>query len=1029
MSEANEEVVGMVVKLAAESTDFQNQMSTLNRQMKVLQSDYKASASSSKDFDKTMEGLSTKSKYLNDAIKTQQSILDAHATKVEKSKQRLSELANEQLSLKSKLDSTKSSYEEVVRLYGEESEQAQKLSAELKELQAQYDKNNDKVNATTRTVDNQTISYNNARATMGNLETQLRETTQSMDQLGNESQQTGQEVNSVGGSTNPFSQFTGGVKDALGQTKVFGVSLGDLGGALTGAIDPTTLLAGAVAGATAAFTQFVMEGLKKAVQAIGEFIKSSMELGESFEAQMSKVEAISGSSNSEMVALTNSAREMGKQSVYSAKEAAQGLEYMALAGWKADESIKGLPNVLNLASAAGMDLGKASDIVTDYLTAFGMQVEDSTRLVDVMAYAMSNSNTNVEQLGEAYKNCAATCTTFGLGVEEATAWLSKMADAGIKGGEAGTALNSVLARLYGQNARTNKAMQEYGMSMYDANGKSKPFTQTMGEMEEKMKTMTDQERNVFLQRVAGTQQLSAFSTMLRATSSEVANFTNQLENSNGTAARMAQIMNDNIAGIKKNINSRVEDIKISISTALEPLYSMVLKTFEMITNSFSNIMRPIGDLINAILSPIKTIYNSIMSIIELFNDKIMPIMNGPLTMITSLLRAIGTIISTICSIAVMGISEVLNALQPIISVIEWISSKIGEFADFIARKMNQVSGTIFTAVDEAKESIKTKSQEAIDILVEKYANANNLTQEEMNKLKSNVQETVDKINDSMSGFGEKPIEEFNNIAEACGLATDTVWSSFEEMYNSIKELDDETFSQIQASAEKYKGEFEAVMGAVDEYESDMLKKKMDKWDETHTHMADSANKYAKRAQYEYEQQEKLANRTADTREKLNKQYTSKLESEFKKQQQIQSNNIVDNTKNYQKDYSEFAKNEENKTRKLQDEANKRSKLNSGNGSTGIISSMFSGIMTGIRGYATGTNNHPGGLAIVGEQGPELANFPKGMSVSTHTDTAGMLKNANTDVVSEISSLRSDVRSLTSMLRSNAMNEAAIIGLK
>lgn len=331
MSEANEEVIGMVVKLASESTDFQSQMSTLNRQMKVLQSDYKASASASADFDKTMEGLSTKSKYLNDAIKTQQSILDAHAAKVEKSKQRLSELANEQLSLKSKLDSTKSSYEEVVRLYGEESEQAQKLSAELKELQTQYDKNNDKVNATTRTIDNQTISYNNARATMGNLETQLRETTQSMDQLGNESQQTGQEVNSVGGSTNPFSQFTGGVKDALGQTKVFGVSLSDLGGALTGAVNPTTLLSGVVAGATAAFTQFVVQGISRALDAMKEFIKASLDLGTGFQAQMSKVEAISGAAGSAVNDLTDAARQMGKDSVYSAQEAAQGLEYMALA--------------------------------------------------------------------------------------------------------------------------------------------------------------------------------------------------------------------------------------------------------------------------------------------------------------------------------------------------------------------------------------------------------------------------------------------------------------------------------------------------------------------------------------------------------------------------------------------------------------------------------------------------------------------------------------------------------------------------
>ncbi len=231
MAESHEEVIGMVVKLAAESTDFQNQMSTLNRQMKVLQSDYKATASSSKDFENTMAGMTAKSDYLNNALKTnqmstlnrqmkvlqsdykatassskdfentmagmtaksdylnnalktQQSIVEAHSTRLEKSKQRLADLAEGQIQLKSKLDSTKSSYEEVVKLHGEESEEAQKLASELKDLQAQYDKNNDKVNALSRTIDNQTISYNNARSTLSTLEGQLKETEQAMEEMG-----------------------------------------------------------------------------------------------------------------------------------------------------------------------------------------------------------------------------------------------------------------------------------------------------------------------------------------------------------------------------------------------------------------------------------------------------------------------------------------------------------------------------------------------------------------------------------------------------------------------------------------------------------------------------------------------------------------------------------------------------------------------------------------------------------------------------------------------------------------------------
>lgn len=1030
MAQGNEEVIGMVVKLAAESTGFQEEMSSLNRQMKVLQSEYKATSSTSKNFESTMEGMTAKSEYLNNALKTQQSIVDAHATRLEKSKQRLSELAEAQMQLKAKLDSTKASLDEAVRLHGEESQEAQKLSSELKELQAQYDQNNTRVNALSRTIDNQSISYNNARSTLNNFEGQLRDTETAMQQMGNASDDVNNDMNNLRGTGNPFSQFTGGVKDALGQTKIFGVSLGDIGGALTGAINPTTLLAGAVAGATEAFTQFIIEGIQKAIQAIGEFIKQTVDLGNQFQAQMSKVEALSGATGSSVVKLTDAARKMGKESVYSAKEAAQGLEYMALAGWSAEDSIKGLPDVLNLAASSGMELGRASDIVTDYLTAFGMQIEDTTRLVDVMAYAMSHSNTDTDQLGEAYKNCAATCATFGLNVEETTSWLAKMADAGIKGGEAGTALNSVLSRLYGQNEKTNKAMQQYGLSMYEANGKAKPFTQTMQELEDAMKDMTEQQQFAFLRSVAGTQQLSAFSTMLRASAKEAGNFAKELENSAGSAEKMARVMNNNVEGLKKSINSKMEDIKLSIYTAIEPIISMVLKVVETITNSVSNFMKPIGDFIGALLTPIKEIFNAIMDIFQILNNKFSELNSGVLRIITSTLQVIGQIIGDLCNLIVGAVEIVSSLLDPIINVIDTICGAIGRIGDAISGVINTFTSKVGSFIDEVSNKINEKHNEMIDGMVTKYAEANNLTKEQTEQLRNEVLSKFDEMNGGISKAFEKlnseSSESFKNIAEACGESTDKVWESFEEMYKAIQELDDETYSELKASAEKYKGEFEGVMGAVDDYESDMLKKKMDKWESTHKSMEGTLSWYTKRAEYEAEQQEKISSRTADTRERINKQYTSKLEVEFKKQQQVQESNISDNAKNYQKDYSEFAKNEEAKTKKLQDEVNKRKKMESSSSTGGILSGLKTAFK--IPGYAVGTSNHPGGLAIVGERGPELANIPRGTSVATHNDTSNMLRNANIDVVNEVSGLRSDVNRLINQIARNSREQTALLGL-
>lgn len=374
---------------------------------------------------------------------------------------------------------------------------------------------------------------------------------------------------------NTTNQAQGGVKslgtafmDAVKNTKVFGISLGDI----CGGLDSATLASGVLGGAMGALVtmgvQVAIQAFTQLISVMKEFIVQTFEVGVAFQAQMSKVAAISGATNKEFEELVKGARKFGAETVFSATEAAQALEYTSLAGWNVQESMDGLPGILNLAAAASMDLGKASDIVTDYLTAFGLEVKESTRLADVMAYAMSNSNTNVEQLGEAYKNSASTARAFGLSVEEATAWLSKMADAGVKGGEAGTALNSVLARLYGQNKMATDAMTAYGLSMYEANGKAKSFTQVMGEMQGAMTRMTEAEKNSFLRDVAGTNQLAAFTTMLAASADEVTRFTSELENATGTSERMAKTMTDNIDGLQKAIGSKFESIQLHISVGL-----------------------------------------------------------------------------------------------------------------------------------------------------------------------------------------------------------------------------------------------------------------------------------------------------------------------------------------------------------------------------------------------------------------------------------------------------------------------------
>lgn len=830
----------------------------------------------------------------------------------------------------------------------------------------------------------------------------------------------GQTGTSATGATTGIGSFTSALTGGLSHVNIFGTNLGTLATAFGGSEMAAVAMGTAIGSVAVAGVLAGIKAIKELSAACVDFVKDSVKVGISFQHQMSVVQAISGEGAAGLTTLTNAARQFGKDTVFSATQAAQAMEYTALAGWSAQESIEGLPGILNLAAASNMDLAKASDIVTDYLTAFGMQVSESTKLADIMAYAMSNTNTNTLQLGEAYKSCAATCTAFGVSVEEGTAWLGMLANAGIKGSEAGTALNAVLARMYGETKTANKEMQKYGLTMYESNGKAKNFTTVMGELQEAMAGMTDQEQALFLKGVAGVNHLSDFATMAAVSADEVKGLTTELENCAGTSEKMAKTMTDNIWGLQKSIGSKVESIKLSIFNAIEPMITMGLKLVETFTSVLSDVLKPFGDYLNAFVAPVKEIFVAIMDIIQIVSSKLVPIISGPLRIMTTILQGIAQLVRTIAQGVVDAVDTIMGVFEPIQGGLDGICEGIQKVFDFLSNTIGKVITIIIdlintfvvtcTSAGERFENMMNDGLLAYFRMTESEANA-------WNKLLSDAWQltgmSAEEANQAIINMGFKTSETlkeqvestFKTIAEVCGESTDKVWESFEEMYEAIQELDDETYSELKASAEDYKDEFSSVMDAVDDYESDMLKKKLKKWDETHKSMEGTQNWFIKRAQYAAEQEEKISARTADTREKLNKQYTNKLENEFKKQQLIQSNNIVDNTKNYQKDYAEFAKNEEAKTRKLEEETKKRKETASAFVSwatAGAGNGRYVADITGVSGwgnsdirgaYANGTDYVPStGSYLVGERGPEIVTLRQGSSVTPNHELGGNTTN-------------------------------------
>lgn len=340
--------------------------------------------------------------------------------------------------------------------------------------------------------------------------------------------------------------------------------------------DQWTVLKGTLANLASDTLQKLGRGLKNIVSDV-------IRTGESFSASMSEVGAISGATAEELQQLEDAARLYGSTTRYSATEAADALKYMALAGWNAQQSIDGLPAVLNLAAASGMDLGKASDIVTDYITAFGLSVDDASRFVDIMSYAMSNSNTTTEMLGEAYKNCAATAHSMGISVEEVTAVLMTMANAGVKGGEAGTTLNTLMTRLATDTKGCASALKEYGVEVYDAEGSMNSLSDILSGMVGVWDTLTQEQQANLSKMIAGTNQYAGFQTVMQGMSKAAKDagmsfddYTKALESCDGTAQKMASTMSDNLSGDMKAMQSALDELKLKIfDDAEQPLRNIV----------------------------------------------------------------------------------------------------------------------------------------------------------------------------------------------------------------------------------------------------------------------------------------------------------------------------------------------------------------------------------------------------------------------------------------------------------------------
>lgn len=319
----------------------------------------------------------------------------------------------------------------------------------------------------------------------------------------------------------------------------------------------------------ATLANLAADAIMRAVDGIKNLVGNVIELGQNFTSTMSEVSAISGATGEDFEKLEACAREYGATTVFSASNAAEALKYMSLAGWDADQSTSALGGVLNLAAASGMELGAASDMVTDYLSAFAMEAGDAAYFADLLSYAQSHSNTTAEALGEAYKNCAANLNAAGQDVETVTSLLEGMANQGYKGSEAGTAMAAIMRDI--TNGMKDGAIKigETSVAVMDAQGNFRDLTDILTEVEAATNGMGDAERAVALSSTFTADSTKGLNLILNEGMDNIAGYEEELRGASGSAEEMANIMDDNLSGDVAAMNSAFEELGLKIYDALE----------------------------------------------------------------------------------------------------------------------------------------------------------------------------------------------------------------------------------------------------------------------------------------------------------------------------------------------------------------------------------------------------------------------------------------------------------------------------
>ena len=800
MANSNESTL----KLKADISGLKQGIAEANRQIKLANSQFDAAASAMDDWNRSADGLTSKINQLETVYEQENRKLELLRQQYELTAQAYGANSREAENLQIKINRQQTVINNTAR-------DIETYRSRLHDLETAASSAGNSVGNSGGAFEQLSAKIKEQENELAGLKDRYKEYVLSGDQASDEAQELARQIQELSGELNANRQRMSEADNAADELTDSLDDVGDGSESAVGGIDAFKVALG----------NLVSDGIKMAINAIKDFVKESLEIGKNFDAQMSKVGAISGATGEELEQLSEKAEEMGATTKFTATEAGQAFEYMAMAGWKPHEMLEGIDGVMSLAAASGEDLATTSDIVTDALTAFGYGAEDAGHFADVLAVASSNANTNVGMMGETFQYVAPVAGALGYTAEDVAESIGFMANAGIKSSNAGTTLRSIMTRLSTDAGASSKSLgalgtltEKLGVQFYNADGSARDFNDVIEEARAAWQGLTDEEQTNYAKKIAGQNAISGWMALMNASADDVTKLEDALVNCDGAADAMAETMLDNLAGDMTLLDSKIEGIQLALYKKFEPALRTGAAALDKLADGLSWFIEN-GSPIIGIITSVGTAIGAFM--IYLKREAIVTAFTAAITGVKTAFLGLNAVM------AANPIGIVIAAVSALVAAFVYFWNTSEEFRNFWIGLWDEIQKTATKYIDAVVsaftgvwDGIKEGAKAAGDYFSDVWSGVKEFFVGFWGEIQKTVTKYIDAVVSAFTGVWDYFSDLWSRVSGFIKLKSSLIEDFFLEIWDGIKKVfapSVEFFEKIiRGIAEFYKAYINIIIG-------------------------------------------------------------------------------------------------------------------------------------------------------------------------------------------------------------------------